>query len=156
MQLKNNEGDRAFFERPVRQPTTRAAEAFLDGEGELLIRKAVELALAGDVIAMRLCLDRTMPPRRGRPVAITLPKVTDTADVTAAIANVIEAMADGRLTPDEAASVAAVIETQRRAIELSELVARVKTLEERVGVKAFRPELELEGERIPDDEPAIN
>jgi len=42
---------------------TRAAELLLDGEATALTRKAVELALAGDPAALRLCLDRTVAPR---------------------------------------------------------------------------------------------
>jgi hypothetical protein len=45
-----------------------AAEALLDGEAEALTRKAVELALAGDTVALRLCLERLLPPRRSRRV----------------------------------------------------------------------------------------
>jgi hypothetical protein len=39
--------------------STRAAQLLLDGEATALSRKAVELALAGDPTALRLCLDRT-------------------------------------------------------------------------------------------------
>ena len=43
--------------------STRAAQLLLDGEATALSRKAVELALAGDPTALRLCLDRTVAPR---------------------------------------------------------------------------------------------
>jgi hypothetical protein len=59
----------------ARHRTTLAAEALLDGEAEALARKAVELALAGDTLALRLCLDRILPPRRDRPIAFRLPPV---------------------------------------------------------------------------------
>ena len=45
-----------------RHKTTLAMEALLDGEAEKLTRKAIDLALAGDMVALRLCLDRTIPP----------------------------------------------------------------------------------------------
>ena len=32
-------------------------QALLDGEGEALTRKAIEMALTGDGLALRLCLD---------------------------------------------------------------------------------------------------
>jgi hypothetical protein len=41
-----------------RHRATLAAEALLDGDAEALTRKCVEMALAGDATAMRLCLDR--------------------------------------------------------------------------------------------------
>ena len=50
-----------------RNKATQTAELLLDGEAEALTRRAVELAL-GDGMALRLCLDRIIPPRRGRPV----------------------------------------------------------------------------------------
>jgi len=50
--------------------STRAAIQLLDGEAEALTRKAIELALAGDPMALRLCLDRIVGVRRGRPVEL--------------------------------------------------------------------------------------
>ena len=47
------------------------------------------------------------------------------------IGAIIKRIAGGELTPDEAASIAAVLETQRRAIELTEIEARLRALEER-------------------------
>jgi hypothetical protein len=37
-----------------------AAEALLDGEAEALTRKAIEMAMAGDTTALRLCLERIL------------------------------------------------------------------------------------------------
>jgi Family of unknown function (DUF5681) len=51
-----------------RNKSTLAVEALLDGEAEVLTRKAIELAKAGDLVALRLCLDRVCPPRKDRPV----------------------------------------------------------------------------------------
>lgn len=46
----------------ARNRATLAAEALLDGEAEKLTRKAVVLALRGNVACLRLCLDRILPP----------------------------------------------------------------------------------------------
>jgi hypothetical protein len=64
---------------------TRAAEMLLDGEATALTRKAVELALAGDQAALRLCLDRTVAPRRDRAVELALPPIRGADDILAAI-----------------------------------------------------------------------
>ena len=48
----------------ARNRTTQAVLALLEGEAEAIGRKAVEMALAGDSVALRLCLDRLAPPRR--------------------------------------------------------------------------------------------
>jgi hypothetical protein len=48
-----------------------AGRLLLAGEGEALTRKAVEMALAGDPTAMRLCLERIVGPYRERAVEFT-------------------------------------------------------------------------------------
>jgi hypothetical protein len=58
-----------------RNKATHAAAAFLAGESEALTRRAVELALAGDPTAMRLCLERILPPCRERTVKFALPPI---------------------------------------------------------------------------------
>lgn len=47
----------------TRHKATLAVQEFLDGEAEPLTRKAVDLALEGDTTALRLCLERLLPPR---------------------------------------------------------------------------------------------
>jgi hypothetical protein len=61
--------------RRQRNKTTLAVEALLDGEAETLTRKAIELAKAGDLAALRVCLDRIAPPRKDRPVLFELPAI---------------------------------------------------------------------------------
>ena len=87
----------------------------LEGEAEALTRKAVELALAGDVTAFRLCLKRVVPPRKDRAIALDLPAVVRADDAVQAIGAVLTAVAEGRITPSEAVALAGLIEAQRRA-----------------------------------------
>ena len=54
---------------------TLASQALLDGEAEALTRKVVELAKEGHPVALRLCLERLLPPRKDRPINFTLPKI---------------------------------------------------------------------------------
>ena len=49
----------------ARNKTALALEALREGEGEALTRKAVEMVLAGDTTALRVCMDR--PQDRGQP-----------------------------------------------------------------------------------------
>ncbi len=112
-----------------RNKTTIAIEALLDGEAEALTRKAVDLALEGDMAALRLCLERICPPRKSRFIAIELPRVETAKDITAAHAVVIEAMARGDITPDEASSVAGVLDARRKSLETTEIENRIEALE---------------------------
>ena len=56
-----------------RNKATLAVETLLDGEAEVITRKAIELAKKGDLVAIRLCLDRIAPPRKDRPIPFSLP-----------------------------------------------------------------------------------
>src|SRR5215212_6274380 len=78
-----------------RHKTTLAIDALLEGEAEALTRKAVEMALAGDTVAMRLCLDRLAPVRKDRPVPLALPKLDTVADLSTVQGEVVAALARG-------------------------------------------------------------
>jgi hypothetical protein len=110
--------------------TTLAARELLDGEAEELTRKCIELAKDGDSAAMRLCMERIVPAVKSRTIKIELPTVDTMADVLKAQAVAIQAMAAGEITPDEAATIAGVLEAKRRAIETVELEARLVKLEQ--------------------------
>jgi hypothetical protein len=95
-----------------------------------LSRKAVELALDGDTTALRLCLERIAPPRKDAPVTFDLPSMQTAADAAKAAGAVLNAVAEGDLTPTEGAHIMALVETYRRTLETSSLEARVLALED--------------------------
>ena len=115
----------------ARHRATLAAEALLDGEAAVLTRKAVELALAGDTVALRLCLERILPTRRERPIEFALPALRSAADAAAAIAAITGAVAAGELMPGEAVELARLVETFVKAVESHEFEQRLRLLEER-------------------------
>jgi hypothetical protein len=101
----------------------------LDGEATALTRKAVELALAGDQAALRLCLDRTVAPRRERAVELALPPIRSAADVLGMIKVVAGAVGRGAITPGEGFALSQMIETFLRAIDASDFENRLRQLE---------------------------
>ncbi len=117
--------------RGSRNRATVAAEALLEGEAEALTRKAVNMALAGDTVALRLCLERLVPPRKDRPLAFDLPPINDAKDHPAVLASVLQAVAGGDLTPTEGQAFAGLMEQHRRAIETADIVGRLEALEAR-------------------------
>ena len=110
---------------------TQAAQALLDGESEGLTRKAVELALAGDTTALRLCLERLIPPKKERAVSVALPSIEDAAGLPRLTAALLEAVGKGELTPGEASSLASLVANHGKALELAELEKRISALEEK-------------------------
>lgn len=111
--------------------SSRVAAAFLQGEAEALARKAVELALAGDVTALRVCLERLLPPARERAIEARLPRVVEAADLPLAVGRVLELVCDGEITPSEGTKLAELLGGWRAALELSEIEARLAVLEGR-------------------------
>ena len=88
----------------------------LEGEAKALTRKAIELGLAGDTTALRLCLERLVPPRKDRPILLDLPAIKSADDAAKAIGTVLAAVAEGRITPSEAGEVMALIEACRKNV----------------------------------------
>ena len=126
--------------RPLgsRNTATMAAEELLQGEAERLTRKCIELALSGDTVALKLCIDRIYPARRDRPVTFALPPITsarDAADIAAAVA---EAVAAGQLTPSEAAEIGKVIEIYVKAYQTAELVDRTVPIKQMTDEELLR------------------
>lgn len=128
---KGSSGNPAGKPKGARHRTTLAAEALLDGEVEGLTRKAIELALDGDTTALRLCLDRILPPRRERPTNFELPRLQSAADTAAAVAAIVAAVAAGEIMLGEAAELARLVDTFVKAIEANEFDQRLRALEAR-------------------------
>ena len=115
----------------ARNAATVIAEQLLDGEAATITRKAIELAKRGDVVALRMCLERIVPPRRDRPVSFTLPAMNSADDAGRAISAITAAVANGELTPNEAAELSRVVDGYVKALEATEIERRIHVLEER-------------------------
>ena len=107
-----------------RNRATLAIEALLEGEGEALTRKVIKLAKAGDMQALRLCLDRLVPPRKDSPVAFDLPEMKTLNDAVPAMGALVKAVGQGELTK--------MVQAFAKIIETAELEERVRTLEETI------------------------
>jgi hypothetical protein len=116
-----------------RNRTTLAALNLLDHEAESLSRRAIDMALSGDVAALKLCLDKVAPPRRDRLIEIEMERIESAADACSAISDLIEAVAAGELAPSEADAVAGLIERRARLAELSDIEQRLSALEKAAG-----------------------
>jgi microcystin degradation protein MlrC len=105
----------------------RAAALLLDEQAEALMQKAIELALAGDPVAVRFCLGRILGARRGQPLVATgrlaLPAVAVAGDLAAAVTAITTALGEGRLTPDEALACAQMLDGFPRVLAAASAAA---------------------------------
>ena len=122
-------GNPAGKPKGARNKTTLAIEALLDGEGEALTKKAIELAKSGDMQALKLCMDRIAPPRKDSLVTFTLPPMKSSGDAVAAMAALVDAVAAGELTPMEAGELTKMVQAFAKVIETADLDERIKRLE---------------------------
>jgi len=79
---------------------------------------------------MRLCLERIVPPRRERLISFDLPALETGEDAIKAMSAIAHAVANGELTPGEAAAMTKQVDCFLRAIEVSNQQKRLKLMEE--------------------------
>jgi Family of unknown function (DUF5681) len=114
--VKGQSGNPRGKPKGVRNRATLAAEARLEGEAKALTRKAIELGLAGDVAALRLCIERIMPPRKDRALRLALPRIGGAPDAAGAVNIIVAAVAEGRITLAEASAAIEVVEDCCRVV----------------------------------------
>jgi hypothetical protein len=126
---KGQSGNPSGRPKGSRNATTVALESLLDGQAQALTQKAVDLALQGDLAALRLCIDRILPPRKDRPVTFDLPPIKTAGDAAAVSSAILEAVASGEITPADAGEISKLVGTYVKAFETSELAERLERLE---------------------------
>jgi hypothetical protein len=112
-----------------RNKATIAIESLLKGQAEALTQTAVTVALEGDSVALRLCMERIAPAPKDQPNSCSLPKMNNALDASEAAGSVLTAVSDRALTPIEATRVMGLINSYRRTLELTEIEQRLQALE---------------------------
>jgi hypothetical protein len=120
--------------RPVgsRNSASIIAQSLIDDQGALLVQKAIEMALSGDSTAMRMLVDRLVPPTRERRISLSLPEVKTAGDIVGAIAAIMQEVANGSITPGEGQTLAGLVEAQRKSLETFELENRLRAIENKL------------------------
>ena len=105
--------------------------ALLEPFAPELVAKAKELALDGDTVALRLCLERLVPAIKVKDDHLVIKGLKGDASLTEQGQAIIDSLAKGEVTPSEAASLMNSIASQARILEIEDLEKRVKALEGR-------------------------
>lgn len=119
--------------RPKGSGTSGRIRAMLESNAEEVVAAVLAKALEGDATAQRLVLDRLCPPLRpvAEPFHLPLPRGgAKDADALLALSKaILAAVAGGRLTPDEGAALAGLVEQHRKLLETTDLEQRLASLE---------------------------
>ena len=86
--------------------------------------------MPGDVAALRLCLERVLPPLKAMDSPVQIEGLSGTQGLSEQGGEVINAMAEGSINPSEAATLLKALADQAKIVEVEELEKRITALEE--------------------------
>ena len=92
------------------------------------------MALAGDMTALRLCLERLMPPCREAPVNLDLPRLETGADAARVLSFLLAGAGRGEVAPGEAEKLGRLVSEHHKAVQLTEIEERMSRLEKELGL----------------------
>ena len=102
----------------------------LQPHAEQLITKVIDIALAGDVNALRLCLERLIPRIKTEPINFELPQdLNDIEGLLSANTAIIKAVASGAITVEGADVLSSLIDSHCNLMVINDYARRVKALE---------------------------
>ena len=113
----------------TKNKTTLIAQALLEGEAEALTRKCIDLAKKGRPVALKLCLERILPPVKERTIQLDLQSPGNLAEVIQAMWQIIEQVANGTIGPQEGSTLMGMLATTQKAFETEQLDHRIAALE---------------------------
>ena len=126
--------------KPKGSPDKRTAyRELLSERAPELVALLVKNALEGDTAALKIAIDRLIPPMRATDGAVKMD--ISGHSLTAKGDAVLKAMSEGVITPDQAAALLQAIGAQARIIEIDGLEKRLSALEAKNGNKNWKGNL---------------
>jgi len=109
--------------------STLIMESMMQGDAEKLTRKLLDMASAGDIGAMRLCMERIMPPRKERLLSFELPPIENLDDISLGMKSILAAISEGMLTTEEGEAISRILGQHATVMVNQDLQQRVEKLE---------------------------
>ena len=125
----------------IRNQRTLFLESPMDGDAESLIRKVVELAKAGNLHALGMCMDRLLPVAKDRTVQFDLPPSETLKDVSSGMRSITAAVCEGQLTPNEGETISRTLVLHADVMVYEDLQGRVEKLERGPSAKENKIEI---------------
>ena len=112
---------------------TKAARARFDTLAAESIEAVFQAVLTaatqdGDMAAAKLLIDRVIPSRRGAPVSFHIRPLKTPEDCALAYADLLDDVGAGRLTPEEAQTISAIVAKRAELFPSIELAAEIEAL----------------------------
>jgi hypothetical protein len=122
----------------TRNRSTMAAFETLRANAGALSQLAIDLAMAGDVSCLKICLDKLLPQCRDAPIEIKLPQIVTVADLPQFTSALLDAVSVGLLQPSEAEKLCKVVQAHKDSILIADFESRIAELEAQAGAKGGR------------------
>lgn len=132
---KGQSGNPAGRKKGIKDRRVSLREKFAASTDDL-VETVILFAKSGDMQAMRIAMDRIIPPIKEERIQVAIPSIKNAEDCTRAQATVLNAVAAGELLPSEGQTMASLIDAQRRAYETTDLVKRLEAIEQAINPKA--------------------
>lgn len=115
--------------RPKGASKSEKVRALLQPHAKELVKIAVDKALKGDMAALKLCLERILPPLKAQAPAVEIPALKDAEGLSQMGEAIIQAAAAGKIAPDTASALLSALSAQGHLVEIEDLQARIEALE---------------------------
>ena len=123
---KGVSGNPAGRPRGIRDKRHRYAES-IESMIPQVLESVYQKALAGDMTAAKMLLDRTLPNKRPEQERV---EIEHSGNIASDAQNVLRGVLDGEVSPDVGASLVSAMTSVLKAIEVEELAKRIEALEE--------------------------
>lgn len=114
-----------------RTPGIERVRQLLDPHREKLVQKALDMALAGDTVALKLCLERLAPMPRNEYERVEVPGLAQAQSMADKARCIVNAAGSGLISADAASVLLGAIASAAKVIETDELAERIALLETR-------------------------
>ena len=122
---KGTSGNPAGRPKGIKDKRHRYSEA-IDSMIPQVLDCVFQRAIAGDMTAAKMLLDRTLPNKRPEQERI---EISHTGNIPTDAQNVLRSVFDGEVSPDVGASLLSAITGVLKAVEVEELAQRIEALE---------------------------
>jgi hypothetical protein len=127
--VKGQSGNPAGRPLGSRNKATILAETIFGSEAEAIIRLAIDKAKEGDMMAIRLCLERVFPKLRDRATLFELPPINNAPEALDALTGIVAGVRDGEITAAEGCELSKLVDHYLRAVEAKDFEPRLDMLE---------------------------
>jgi hypothetical protein len=125
-----------------RNRATVLAEQLLEDDIEAVVKAIISAAKEGNTNAMKLVIERIVPPQTARRVTFPMKPINSVDDIADAFAGLWDACSEGGITPEEAAMLGKLLEQHKDVLKTRDLSSRMAAIEKALGIEPGAFELE--------------